>query len=275
MTSTRHTSVRKKLNEKRTVAVILQLCFGLSQKCSFFQADNGILLRFSHCTNQGLNTQRVIGTSTCSMTVDRALQKFSSSNEANVISALDDAIKNRKFLLLMIDDYTTIHTTRRPKDLKTSQANNMCIIIFKVFPDIRAISRPPAQFIHSKDGIKPHDLANEVCSERQMTKLSCTFATCSPELTTFFDPLLERKRLESLDYGASIDVSSMRKFKNVFLVDFFMHALKSKDDYMEALKRVLQLDKFKEYLSKFVVLFPGDHPSQFNPRQIIYEILCK
>ena len=68
MTSSHHTRVRKQLNDKRTVAVILQLCFGLSQKCSFFQADNGILLRFSHCTNQGLNTQRVIGTSTCSMT---------------------------------------------------------------------------------------------------------------------------------------------------------------------------------------------------------------
>jgi hypothetical protein len=109
MTSSRHTRVRKKLNEKRTVALILQLYFGLSQKCSFFQVDNGILLRFSHCTNQGLNTQRVICTSTCSMTVDRALQKFSSSNRTNVINSLDVAIKNRKLLLLMIDDYTTIY----------------------------------------------------------------------------------------------------------------------------------------------------------------------
>ena len=91
--------LEKKLNEKRAVVDILQLCFGLSPKCSFFQADNGILLRFPHCTNQGLNTQRVIGTSTCSMTVDRALQKFSSFNEANVINALDDAIKNRKIAL--------------------------------------------------------------------------------------------------------------------------------------------------------------------------------
>ena len=44
---------------------------------------------------------------------------------------------------------------------------------------------------------------------------------------------------------------------------------------MQALKRVLQLNRFNEYLSKFVVLFPGDYPSQFYPRQIIYEILCK
>ena len=176
----------------------------------------------------------------------------------------------------MIDDYTTIHSTRRPKDLKTSQTNNMCTIIFKVFPDLHAISRPPPQQLHSQNGIKPHDLANDICSEKQMTKLSCTFATCFPELTTaFFDPLLERKRLESHDYGASTDVTNMRKFRNVYLVDFFMHSLKSKHDYMEALERVLKLDKLKEYLSKFVVVFPGDHPSQFFPRQIVYEILNK
>ncbi len=168
-----------------------------------------------------MNTQRVIGTSTCSMTVDRLLRNFSSSNLTNVTSALDDAIKNRKLLFLMIDGYTAIHSTRRPKELKTSQANNMCTIIFKVFPDIKAITLPPPQFIHSKDGIKPHDLANEICSKTQMMKLSCTFATCLPELrTSFFDPLLERKRLETHDYKSSTNVSNMRKFKNVCLIEF-------------------------------------------------------
>lgn len=121
------------------------------------------------------------------MTVDRTLLNFSSSNITNVISALDDTI-----------------------------------IIFKVFPDIKAITRPPPQFIHRKDEINPHDLANEICSNPQMMKLSCTFATCLPEMTTsFFGPLLERKRLESHDYGASTDVDSMKKFKNVYLINFF------------------------------------------------------
>ena len=49
-----------------------------------------------------------------------------------------------------------------------------------------------------------------------------TFATCLPELTTsFIDPLLEQERLECHNYGASTDLSIMRKFKNVYLVDFF------------------------------------------------------
>ena len=37
----------------------------------------------------------------------------------------------------MIDDYTTVHSMRWPKDLKTSKANSMCNIISKIFPDIK------------------------------------------------------------------------------------------------------------------------------------------
>ena len=276
MTSPRHTKSRQILNQKRTVSLILQLCFGLSQKCALFQVDNGIFLRFSHCTNEGINTQRVLGTSCCSMTVDRSLENFATTNLANVNSALDDAIKNEQLLILMIDDYTTIHSKRRPKDLKTSKANSMCNIIFKIFPDIKAIPRPPPQFIHNREGINAAQLTNHICSPESMVKLSHTFASCFPELTTsFFDPLLERKRLESHDYCASAEVTSMRKFKNVYLVDFFEHPLKSKDNYMEALHRVLSLSKLEEYLSKFAVLFPGDHPSQFYLRRIIFELLKK
>lgn len=57
-----------------------------------------------------INTQRVLGTRCCSVTVDRALHKFAATNFQNINSALDDAIKNEKLLLLMIDDYTTIHS---------------------------------------------------------------------------------------------------------------------------------------------------------------------
>ena len=94
------------------------------------------------------------------MKVDRALHNYANSNTSTVTCALIDAIENRKLLLLMIDDYTIIHSTRRPKDLKTSQTNNMCTIIFKVFPDLHAISCPPPQQLHSQNGIKPHDLAS-------------------------------------------------------------------------------------------------------------------
>ena len=118
---------RKVRNLMRSKLFVLFFNFVLvcHRDVHFFQVDNGIMLRFSHCTNQDVNNQRVIGTSTSSMTVDRKLNNFASTNINNVISALDDAIKNRKLLILMIDDYSTIHSTRRPTDLHTSQANNM------------------------------------------------------------------------------------------------------------------------------------------------------
>ena len=55
------------------------------------------------------------------------------------------------------------------------------------------------------------------------------------------------------------------------LLDFVKLPLKSRENYETALDLVLQ-SHFKEYLSKFVVLLPGDWPSQFFPRQIIYKV---
>ena len=171
-----------------------------------------------------------------------------------------------------------IQLSTLPEGLKISKPPRLKQYVYYnfqcFFPIYMEFSCPSPQQLHSQNEIKPHNLANDICSKKQMTKLSCTFATCFPELTTaFFDPLLEC--LKGHNYGASTDVTNMHKFRNVHLVDFFMHSLKSKHDYMKALERVLKLDKLKEYLSKFVVVFSGDHLSQIFPRQIVHEILNK
>ena len=88
----------------------MQLCFGLSQKCDFFQIDNGILLKFSHCTNDGIDTQRAIGAACSSRTVERALSHYSTTNTLTVSDAISRAIEIKQLLLLMIDDYTTVAT---------------------------------------------------------------------------------------------------------------------------------------------------------------------
>ena len=41
ISSDRHSKDRKELNKKRTVALLYQLCFGLSQCCDSLQKDNG------------------------------------------------------------------------------------------------------------------------------------------------------------------------------------------------------------------------------------------
>ena len=273
MTGSRHTKLRKALNKKRCVALIMQLCFGLSQKCDFFQIDNGILLKFSHCTNDGIDTQRAIGTACSSRTVERALSHYSTTNTLAVSDAITRAIEKKQLLLLMIDDYTTVHSNRRPTDLLTSNANNMCTIIVKIFPNLEAIPMKKPEIVHPKDGIDKTILKNAICSDEGMSTLGHTFASYMPEFTTaFFDPLMERERLEAHDYCASADVRHLRKFENVHLIDFLKLPLKSKENYKVALD-VVNSSKLKEYCSKFVVLLPGDYPSQFYPRKIIYELL--
>ena len=255
------------------MSLIMQLCFRLSQKCDFFQVDNGIFLKFSHCTNDGIDTQRAIGTACCSRSVDRVLTQYAASNKLTVDEAITMATRRKQLILLMIDDYTTVHTNRRPTSLQTSNANNMCTIIIKIFPSLDAIPMKKPEQVHPENGIDIDKLKNLICSNESMSKLGNTFSTCMPELTAeFFDPLMERERLEAHDYCASADVRHLRKFDNVYLIDFLKLPLKSTKNYQTALDIVCD-SKLKEYCSQFVVLMPGDYPSQFHPRKIIYNLL--
>ena len=133
MTSTRHSAARKDLNKKRCVSLVMQICFDLSQKCDFFQEDNGIFLKFVYRTNDGVETQRNIGTACSSRSVDRALSHYTITNETTGADAISYAIKNKILLLLMINDYTTIHSHRRPTALATNDVLNLSVCCCRVY----------------------------------------------------------------------------------------------------------------------------------------------
>ena len=201
------------------------------------------------------------------------MTNYAAANKLTVDQAITMATEKKQLILLMIDDYTTVHTNRRPTNLQTSNANAMCTIIVKIFPTIEAIPMKKPDEVHPKDGINIDKLVDVICCNDNMTNLANTFATSMPELTAeFFDPLMERERLEAHDYCASADVRHLRKFDNVYLIDFLKLTLKSKQDYQAALDTVCK-SKLKEYCSQFIVMFPGDYPSQFYPRKIIFEQL--
>ena len=41
------------LNKKQTVAILYQLCYGLSQKCNWFECDDAVVLKDYHPNQQG------------------------------------------------------------------------------------------------------------------------------------------------------------------------------------------------------------------------------
>ena len=69
ISSDRHSKDRKELNKKRTVVVLYQFCFSLSQRCDSLQKNNGIFFKFCRLTDEGINNQRVLGTAVGSRSV--------------------------------------------------------------------------------------------------------------------------------------------------------------------------------------------------------------
>ena len=65
MTDSRHSSDRVAVNKQRTVAILYNLCYGLSQVSNWLQADHAIFLKQSNINQEGLETEKVMG-HTCS-----------------------------------------------------------------------------------------------------------------------------------------------------------------------------------------------------------------
>ena len=42
------------LNKKQTVTILYHLCYGLSEKCNWFECDNAVVLKVYHLNQQGL-----------------------------------------------------------------------------------------------------------------------------------------------------------------------------------------------------------------------------
>ena len=134
MTSRWRSKQRKELKEKRTVAILNLLTYGLSQKCNEFQYDHdhdhGQLLVRSGLSTNILNKEKILGTSMSDRDCQLIKAKDSSEHHKIVNEWIDLAIKQKTLLVMNIDDYTNVHTKKRP--IKgTSQANKMCTIVLR------------------------------------------------------------------------------------------------------------------------------------------------
>ena len=54
MTDPPHSADSIGLNKKQIVAILYQLCYGLSEKCNWFECDDVVVLKDYHLDQQGL-----------------------------------------------------------------------------------------------------------------------------------------------------------------------------------------------------------------------------
>lgn len=151
--------------------MLYQFCFSLSRRCDSLQKDNGIFLKFCHLTDEGIDTQRVLGTAVGSRSVKREIVNSAKNSSELLQEVVKEAIENEYLITLMIDDWTKVYTKRRPTDESTSVADNFCTIISR----LSKTSRP----FHGRR-LKPFTTPREL-----MWKVYLFFFFHSPLLKTF------------------------------------------------------------------------------------------
>ena len=275
MTTPRQSTDRTELNKKRVVSVIYNMCYCLSQICNPLQIDFALYLRSSHINQEGMETEHIMGHSCARRTVNNIIQTMAETHFQSFEHFVTEAIEHKWLLVLVIDDYTSVHSKRRPLNEKPSEAKTMCTMVVKAF-NIPAISVEQANVIHDVNGIDIESCQGVITSASCMHDISQTYASQMPDWLTqaFFDPDLQRQRINTHQNCKSDNVRTMRKMDNLHLLDFVELRLKSIHDFEAAYDIVLSTG-LAAYMRKFVLLQPGDWPCQFYCRQIIYQCLNK
>ena len=128
ITSARHSAEPINLNKKRTVSVIYNLCYCLSQACNTLQTDHALYLRNCNINQEGRLTEHIMGLSCARKTLNTIAKSLSENHCTLFKHFIQDAIEHKWLLVLIIDDFTSIHTKRRPQGDKASEATSMCTI---------------------------------------------------------------------------------------------------------------------------------------------------
>jgi len=133
ITSARHSSERIILNKKRVVSFIYNMCYYLSQACNPLQIDHSLYLRSSRINQKGLEAEHIMGLSCAGRTVNSIVNTMAENHHQPFQNFIQDAVKNKWLLVFvsLIDDYTSVHTKRRPQGEKASEAKSMCTIVVK------------------------------------------------------------------------------------------------------------------------------------------------
>ena len=260
----RQTNRRDISSRKYTVIILYLMMYGQSQMSNWLQRDVSKFLHYHGLSDTGMRAMHEMGLALGTTTFYRTMQQDSSPHLAKIDKIIRQAMRDKKLIVVIIDDYSNIHTRRRPQD-NPANISHMATVILRVFdlPAI-AVQQPPANF---PGAINIHLLLNNFL--HNMPLFFRTFIAGGPQQLNqyFFNPHNERLRLTTHMYGESNNVRQVRAVANAHLIDCTQQTLKSLTDYRNAANVYLHT-ALQEYLQQYQLLIPGDWPSQFHQRQL-------
>jgi hypothetical protein len=178
--------------------------------------------------------------------------------------------------VLNVDDFHNIHEYRRSDTTTTHEVSHFITILLKALPEIASIpfhNHNQEKSIHNEEGIDakiilqnahssffPH-LWLSYIGRRQ------TFADLMPASETH-DERVERLLIHSYDDRIE-QRRTDRSMENTKLVDLKEGSLHSTDDYVKALRHMMDVHEVRTYLETQVLVAPMDYPGQRNVRRAI------
>ena len=104
MTSSHQSEDRISLSRKRTVGILYQLCFGLSQKYNFLQEGNSLFSQFCNLSLTGIEAQLLLDISCSSKVLSRYHTNIGKEHTTVVNDTIKNAMENMHAILMMIID---------------------------------------------------------------------------------------------------------------------------------------------------------------------------
>jgi hypothetical protein len=218
-------------------------------------------------TEQGLQSLRNLGIAAHPHTVKAQAKLSSSAHSNHVISFIESAVENNLFMIFCIDDYHNIHTMDRPESKTQTNAIHMSTLLVKVLPNVKAVSQERINLLPKSPVEIP---SMKFFIKNNIHNVSKTYAESMPDwvVAKYFNPESERQRLLVHDYQQT-EVREMRRMDNTKLVDSIELPLKSCENVLTAINKVLS-GGLQLHLDHFIAPFFGDWPMQFFIRRLVY-----
>ena len=178
------------------VVVLYTMCYSQSKLCNWMQKDMAVFLHSHGLSDIGLVGMHKMGLSVSKQTFHKFIHHARASHQQHINDIIKHATNCEKRISLMVDDYTNIHTFRRPTFGQSVGVAHMATVLIRVF-DQPAIPASGEQIGPANDpaGVDIDSLTAEFSNN--MTTILQPFATTAPAhvLALFFTPENERNRL--------------------------------------------------------------------------------
>ena len=257
---------RRKAIARQTVAIIYMMCYGQSQMCNWFQRDMSDFLYYHGMNDGGLHALHNVGLGQGPRTFYRHATQTSNMHPVRVGEVIRRAVAAKKLMVVIIDDYTNVHTRQGCNETNVA---HMATVIVRIF-DVPAVSAlHDGHPLNDPVGVNIARLVNEF--DTTITDTLTSFVNTAPQVVQqqFFNPTNERQRLTTHMYGEHDNIQQLRCVNNAYLIDCVEQSLKSVADYQLAAGVYLQTP-VGDYLREHCVVVPGDWPSQFYQRQMAF-----